>query len=155
VSAIFHAAAHLHYSPEGVEMRFSNRRWMKYGAEQQNADARSVAFVVAIFFCLLLALLLVGCGTTALKPEPKLVSSVTSLPPVEVPIPVRCVKDVTGPDADRFVKGVPKIPAVAIDPAATPLQRYYQMKEALIAAERYFIDANGTILACAAKEPTK
>ena len=96
---------------------------------------------------------LAGCGTTALKPEPKLISSVTSLPPVEIPIPVSCVKDVTGPDADRFVNGIPKIPNVAIDPNATPLQRSYQKKEALIAAEQYVIDANGVILGCAAKEP--
>jgi hypothetical protein len=124
-------------------MRFSNRRWMKYGAEQQNADAkaRAIAVVVALFFCLLAALALAGCGTTALKPEPKLVSSVTSLPPVEVPIPVRCI--------DK----VPPIPDIKIDPNATVLQRHYMSKEVILAYEGYIIETRGLLLGCAAKEP--
>jgi hypothetical protein len=39
-------------------MRFSKRHRMKYGAAQQNADAKVVAFAVALFFCLLAALVL-------------------------------------------------------------------------------------------------
>jgi hypothetical protein len=136
-------------------MRFSNRRWMKYGAEQQNADARSVAFVVATFFCLLLALLLVGCAT-AIKPEDKLVSSVTSLPPVDVPVSVRCVKPPGGcvgaNPADKCQE-MPVIPNIAIDPNAATRERSYQKKEAILAYEKYVIDANAALLGCAAKEP--
>ncbi len=85
--------------------------------------------------------LLAACGTTALKPEPKLVSSVTSLPPVQVPIPVRCVKE------------VPPMPSSTVDPNAPVLARYYQMRALLAEQDEALIRHHAALLACAAEEP--
>jgi hypothetical protein len=95
---------------------------------------------------LLLAAALAGCGTPAgIRPEDKVVTSVTSLPPVDVPVPVRCLK-----------KPVPPIPSTEICGAScTPLQRYYQMEEAILAYERYAIDVNGMLIGCAGRDPPK
>ena len=78
--------------------------------------------------------LLAACASA---PEKQIVSSVTTLPPVQVPVPVRCVKK------------MPVLPVLQIDPNATVLQRYFQMKAALIEREIYVIDANAALLGCA------
>jgi hypothetical protein len=104
---------------------------------RENGAAWATVIAALIPILIVVVLLLAGCGTTALKPEDKLVSSVTSLPPVQVPVPVRCVQQ------------VPPMPSGTVDPNATALQRYYQMRALIAEQDAYVIRANAALLACA------
>ena len=81
---------------------------------------------------LALVLLIAGCASA---PEKQIATA--TLPPTQVPLPVRCVKD------------IPQPPELTIDPNGTVLQRYYQMKALLAAYDAYRIEAQAVINACA------
>jgi len=87
---------------------------------------------------IILALMVAGCAT-ALKPEDKLVSSVQTVAPVQVPLAVRCVKE------------VPPVPAPIIT-GETVKQRYYEMKAKLAEYKAWAIRENAIVTACATEE---
>ncbi len=90
-------------------MRLSNRRWMKYGAAQQNADAiaalRGAAMVIIALSALILFFLLAGCAST---PTQNVVSHAEALPPQKVAVSVLCVTE----------SEIPPVPPTAFDPKA-------------------------------------
>jgi hypothetical protein len=65
------------------------------------------------------------------------VSHATSLPPVSIAVPVSCVNK------------LPDQPTVFIDPKATVLQRYYQMRAAIDELDRFRLEAMNALTACA------
>ncbi len=75
-----------------------------------------------------------GCAAV---PEKQIATA--PLPPTQVLVPVRCVKE------------IPEPPTTTIDPNGTVLQRYYQMKELLAAYDEYRILASAVIAGCAAE----
>lgn len=89
-------------------------------------------------------LILAGCGSIGIAPEKPLVTSVVTLPPVQIPIPVPCV------DKEK----VPNLPTPVVDQPSNPalpgeVEKYYnQSKVALLDYERYVLKAHPLLLGC-------
>lgn len=92
----------------------------------------------------ILALLtLAGCATDATKPE--VVTHVEQLPPIRIPVPIRCV------DASE----VPTIPSTAMRPGDDLWQNEQQLRSDLDAFKIYALKADPLLRSCATDEPPK
>jgi hypothetical protein len=110
---------------------------------------RRFTCAVARLLSVLPLICIIGCATA---PEKQIVSSVTTLPPVQVPVPVRCVKPVggcVGANPGDKCQEMPPVPPATLDPNADFRQRYYQTKADLLALDEYKIKADAVLKACA------
>lgn len=112
----------------------------------QDAFALGRVIPACLHYALPLAAIvaLAGCGSIGIAPEKPLVTSVVTLPPVQIPVPVPCVDKAK----------VPTVPTPVVDQPSNPatpgeLQRYYdQSKAALLGYEEYVAKAHPLLIGC-------
>lgn len=104
---------------------------------------KNVGFWIAVAIIFVFVALLVGCAGDPVKPE--VVTVVKQLPPVQVPIPVRCIDP-----AD-----VPEIPPTAMRPDDGLWDNLPQLRADLNAFKIYALKADPLLKGCATEsQPT-